>query len=98
MENINVTRNTLVRSDYRSHNAFVDPRSGQMYRTNVLLSRKKLEEVKNQKDLVAFHEPKFGSDGKIGVVYLSGATARIPEYKWKQVKSVPVQIKKANKA
>lgn len=89
------TRNAVIRyAGYQSRTAFVEPKTNQIYRPNPALSGKKLAQIANAAQLIAFYEPKAGADGKLGAVYLDGHVARVPLSAWKRAKAVKVKMKK----
>jgi hypothetical protein len=64
---------------------FLHPGTREPYRPNTMLAGKRLSLLGNSKQLVAFYEPRVGSDGKRGAVFLNGVVERIPEWQWKSV-------------
>jgi hypothetical protein len=98
MRNASQSRGALIRyANYQRRGLFTEPLTGQFYQPNSALSGLTLAESANASQLVAFHEPKFGSDGKIGVVFLDGRVARVPQSQWKRVKATSVVMKTAAK-
>jgi hypothetical protein len=66
--------------------AFVHPVTSEPYQPNPTLSGKKLAEIPNPNDTIAFYEATPAADGSRGVVYLDGVARRIAAADWAGVK------------
>ena len=65
-----------------------NPTDNAAYGFNTALAGKKLSEISNQKSVVLAFENTPSSDATRGVLFVSGQVERVPEWKWKAVRSV----------
>jgi prepilin-type processing-associated H-X9-DG protein len=91
MNDVNTARNAFRNYFHAPMSIFVHPQSRDPYRPNTALAGKRLPLISNRAKLVAFYEPRPGSDGKRGVVFLDGHVERVPEARWTTVKSTKPQ-------
>lgn len=70
----------------KSDDLFLQPGSKTPYRTNPILSRKKLAHISDSARMVAFYEDKPGSDGLRGVLFLDGHAKRLTDKEWRLFK------------
>ncbi len=99
MASADSARDAVVRyAGYRNRTTFVEPKTNQLYRPNPALSGKKLSDIANSSQLIAFYEPKAGADGKLGALYLDGRVARVPLSGWKRARAVKVRMKTSAQA
>jgi hypothetical protein len=66
--------------------AFVHPKTSEPFQFNSSLSGKKLADIPNAEQVVAFYEATAAKDGSRGVVFLDGRTERISSAEWSKVK------------
>jgi hypothetical protein len=65
---------------------FVQPDTKEPYRSNPILSKKKLAHIGSPNSMVVFYEASPSADGTRGVAFLDGHAKRIPESQWAEVK------------
>lgn len=91
MRDVKTARNAFRNYFHAPLSIFVHPQTGQPYRPNTALAGRRLSLIANRARLVAFSEPRSGTDGKRGVVFLNGRVERVPESKWTTVSRVKPQ-------
>ncbi|HEY9614070.1 hypothetical protein [Allocoleopsis sp.] len=86
--NNSATVESALKEWVEDQSAFVHPNTSEPYQFNSSLSGKKLAEIPNPEQLVAFYEATSAKDGSRGVVFLDGRTERISSAQWSKVKQV----------
>lgn len=82
---------------------FTHPTTHQIYRPNLNLSRRNVENVRNPAQIVAFYEASPAPDGRRAVLYLDGHVARENENEWAKIRALsdqfapPLDFKKLGK-
>jgi prepilin-type processing-associated H-X9-DG protein len=92
------TQRNLMRYFGWNQNVYRHPETRKPYRFNKAISRLKLREISNRKQLVAAYEADAGSDGKIGAVFLDGRVYRIAASDWNRVLGAKPKLKAAKKS
>jgi hypothetical protein len=69
-----------------SSEGFVHPVTSEPYQFNTALSGKKLSDIANSNETIAFYEATPAADGTRGVVYLDGSVDRVAAAAWERVK------------
>ena len=71
---------------------YKEPATGQWYLFNTKLSGVMTMNVSNKNQIVAAYEPKAGSDGKRGAIFLDNVVRRIDEKQWKRTLAVKPRL------
>ncbi len=66
----------------KSTAVFTQPGVDRPYRTNPLLSGRKMAHISNPAEMIVFFEAEPAPDGTIGAVYMDGHARRLPWYEW----------------
>lgn len=81
----------------QSYEIFVHPKTKELYRPNLNISKKSLSDLGNAFYIVAFYEASPGADGQRAVLFLDGHVNRVNAARWNQLQ-VQVKPKPAVKA
>lgn len=65
---------------------FLQPETKEPYRSNPILSKKKMAHIGSPNSMVVFYEASPSADGTRGIAFLDGHAKRIPETQWAEVK------------
>lgn len=94
MKDAATVRRALAPYGGYNNSDYAHPVSKAAYRPNPALGGKRLNDIANAAQLVAFYEAAPGADGKRGAVFLDGHAERIEAARWNRVRNIAVQMKR----